>query len=940
MPDTPADHAPAPSHRAHPAGLPPAPATAFLGRAAELAEVVDLLGRTRLLTLAGPGGAGKTRLAVACAESVAASRPDGVCFVELAPVTDPVMVAAAVVAALGLDVAAPPGPLLEQQLHVGLSDRRLLLVLDNCEHLVEAVAAFVATLLRRCPHVRVLATSREVLGVAGETAWPIPPLGLPPESVAAPDALGEFGAVALFCERARAAQPSFRLDETNAAAVARICWRLDGIPLAIELAAARLRVLSARQIADRLDDRFALLRGNAPGVETRHRTLRAAMDWSDELLAEPERIVLRRLAVFGSTFDLAAAEAVAGRPETHPCDVLDLVSRLVDKSLVAVAPSGETARYRLLETVREYYLERLAESGELGPTRMRHAAHFAGLARDWLGRDGDLWWTVDGWAARATEEEHNFRTALLVGVEDGDADAVVHIAAALWMHWLFCSRLEARAWLEWAVAATAGRSGRARQFALVGLAFFLVFGEDVDLERSTATLQTALREALDSDDALMVGSAYYAIAESALARRDLAAAHAAGRAGLAAWAARGSVLASYSERLLGWVCLARGERADAVAHFERSLAIGWECDVATAHSAAALAPHLARDGDALRARSLADEAIVRARRLGWTTVEAMALVAATTTRVLVGDARHARDLAVELLALLVRTGGRSYLADAAELAALLLVDAGRDEAAAGLVGMCERIRGARAEHGPSHLAVECAAARERGRARLGATAWDAAAGRGALTPLSSGVAQARDALREVPAAPPAADASLRREGALWSVRHGTALARLRHVKGLADLAVLVARPGVDVHVLDLASPDPALARTASAAAPVLDQRALAAYRARLAQIDEDEKRAAHRRDEAGLVRLDLERAALQTELRVAAGLGGRVRPLGGEAAERARKAVAARLRDAVGRIAAELPELGAHLDRSLVTGLYCRYQPREPLSWDPTLLGD
>jgi non-specific serine/threonine protein kinase len=361
--------------------------TSFIGREREIAEVTRLLAgppsESRLLTLTGAGGCGKTRLALRVAGEALGDFPDGVWLVELAALADPALVAGAVAMAVG--VREVPGRALTESLVDHLRDRTLLLILDNCEHLVAAAAGLADVLLRSCPRLRVLATSREPLGSAGETIWRVPSLTLPPLSAAdAPllEPLTRYEAVRLFVERARAAVPAFAPSAENAPALVEICRRLDGIPLAIELAAARVRVFSAAQIAARLDDRFRLLTAGPRTALPRQQTLRATVDWSYDLLAEPERALLRRLSVFAGGWTFEAAEAVAAGDGIQTHAVLDLMAQLVDKSLVIAEEQRGAVRYRLLETIRAYARDRLLEAGEAERTRDRHLAYFLGLAEE------------------------------------------------------------------------------------------------------------------------------------------------------------------------------------------------------------------------------------------------------------------------------------------------------------------------------------------------------------------------------------------------------------------------------------------------------------------------------------------------------------------------------------------------------------------------------
>jgi predicted ATPase/class 3 adenylate cyclase len=350
--------------------------TSFVGRKRELDEVRALLRTTRLLTLSGAGGIGKTRLSQQLAAEVMDDFPDGVWFVELAPLTDPRLVPQSVAIVLGVKEEA--GHPVVEALVKYAKDRRLLLVLDNCEHLVQACAELVTQLLQSGPHLKILASSREPLRVAGEASYPVPALAVPdPGRAVTVPAMTQYEAVLLFVDRAVSAQPAFQLTEQNAAAVADICQRLDGIPLALELAAARVRALSVETIAARLTDRFRLLAGGNRTAMPRQQTLRALIDWSYDLLTEHERALLRRLAVFAGGWTLDAAEAVGAGGDIAQGDVLDLLSNLVDKSLVNMETDGQ--RYRLVETVRQYALERLDESGEGDASRSRHLAFYVAL---------------------------------------------------------------------------------------------------------------------------------------------------------------------------------------------------------------------------------------------------------------------------------------------------------------------------------------------------------------------------------------------------------------------------------------------------------------------------------------------------------------------------------------------------------------------------------
>jgi predicted ATPase/class 3 adenylate cyclase len=345
----------------------PAQLTSFVGREQAITDVTQLLTTSRLVTLTGPGGTGKTRLALQVAAGVLEAYSDGVWLIELAPLSDAALVPQAVATALGLreDASRP----ILATLTDFLSARNLLLIIDNCEHVVEACAQLAGALLRGCPNVHILASSRETLGIAGEAPFRVPSLATPdPRRLPPIEMLTQYEAVRLFVERAAAVLPGFRLTHDNASAIAQVCSRLDGIPLALELAAARVTVLRVEQIAARLDDRFRLLTGGSRTAVPRQQTLRALIDWSYDLLAEAERVMLQRSSVFVGGWTLEAAEAVCAGDGLDHDEVLDVLAQLVNKSLVvADREQGQETRYRLLETIRQYALERLVESGKRMP---------------------------------------------------------------------------------------------------------------------------------------------------------------------------------------------------------------------------------------------------------------------------------------------------------------------------------------------------------------------------------------------------------------------------------------------------------------------------------------------------------------------------------------------------------------------------------------------
>ncbi|TDV44877.1 putative ATPase [Actinophytocola oryzae] len=418
----------------------------FVGRDEDLASVTALVGEARLVSLTGPGGSGKTRLATEVGRTLVDRQPDGVWFVELAPVGDGADLPQAVLGALGMRAQIIAGgtrgmgePVVEapvDRLVSGLAHRALLLVLDNCEHLVAAAAELADRLLGDCPRLRILTTTREPLGITGETLWPVAPLALPPVDADPATAL-TFSSVRLLADRARAVRPGFTVDETTAHSVVHVCRALDGMPLAIELAAARLRTMSLDQIATRLDDRFRLLTGGSRMALPRHQTLRAVVDWSWDLLDDDERTLLRRLSVFYGGATVEAVEQVCAGTDLAEDRVLDLLTALVDKSLVLLV--GD--RYRLLETIKAYSRERLEEAGESERVRDAFVDWFnrlAATAEPHLRRAEQL-----EWLATLGADHDNLHAAVRAAIASGDAVVAARLVANVgWYWWLHGHKIE------------------------------------------------------------------------------------------------------------------------------------------------------------------------------------------------------------------------------------------------------------------------------------------------------------------------------------------------------------------------------------------------------------------------------------------------------------------------------------------------------------------
>ena len=612
--------------------------TSFVGREQALAELGHLLARTRLLTLTGPPGVGKTRLALRLAGEALDAYADGVWLVELAPLADPAFVPQVVAEVLGVQEQA--GQTLLGALIETLRPQQLLLILDNCEHLVVACAELVERLLRACPQLEIVATSREVLGIAGELAWPVPPLAVPaaqpaPATELASARQGE--AVRLFVDRACAASPTFTLTEHNVGAVVRICRRLDGIALALELAAARVRALNVEQLAVRLDaavgepgparpdERFRLLTSGSRAALPRQQTLRAAVDWSYALLPEAERALLRRLAVFAGGWTLEAAEAVCGGDFSSSSghgvaaeEVLELLVQLVNKSLVQAEYHADEQRYRLLETVREYAWEKLRQAGEEAAIRHRHLAWLGALAEAATPFFRGPRETV--WLDRFEAEIDNVRAALAWSQrEPAEAGAGLRLAGLLWPFWYRRARIgEGRGWLEAALAAGGGStSARAQALGAAGL---LAHAQNDAGRAETLTKQALdLYRALGDKPGVGMGMVTVAMGRIAHRRGDREQARALTEESLVLFREAGDRLwTAIALSGLGLLAQDRGDYPQAAAFYEDTLAlyggladrygIGW-----TLHYLGLVAQ---ASGDRARATSLLRESLKLRQEIG------------------------------------------------------------------------------------------------------------------------------------------------------------------------------------------------------------------------------------------------------------------------------------------------------------------------------------
>jgi predicted ATPase/DNA-binding CsgD family transcriptional regulator len=632
------------------AGLPVAVST-LVGREQERAEVAELVAETRVVTLTGSGGCGKTRLALEVAHDVAAGFEHGACWVELSWVSDPGSVAQALADAVG--VREEPGRALVDTVIDKLRVWHGLAVLDNCEHVVEACATLVGELLGSCPHLTVFATSREPLAIDGETTWEVPPLRVPDPQTRSAEEIVTADAVVLFETRARQVRPDFAVTDDNAAAVAQICRRLDGIPLAVELAAARVRVLSVEQIAAGLSDRFRLLTGGGRGVPSRQHTLEASVAWSFGLLADAVRLALARLSVFAGTFDLEAAQAVVAGSDIDETQVLDLVAALANRSLLQVGQHDGRARYRLLETIRLFARERLAELDDPARVRDSHLDFFIGLAnRAHAGLDGP---DAAAWNARLAADLAELRAAMAWAVDSDRPVAVLDIAEPTRRFWFDRSHYsEMLRWLRAAVDAPAATdTDRARGLVTASLVAF--GGGRLAQAHGLADRAVPVARTVDADDTLALGLALRASTGllSGLAGSEVVAADAEQAVALAqrlAGDATRALVLTFAGLTAGdGRALGQGQEL-----LEQALAVCEDAGVnftrPTVHTA--LGAYMLFSGELDRARERTQQGLAWARRIdrpGW---EAVAVAVLAAADLLVGDLDAAAEQVADAEALL------------------------------------------------------------------------------------------------------------------------------------------------------------------------------------------------------------------------------------------------------------------------------------------------
>lgn len=697
-PDLPAEFPPLRSLEALSHNL-PVQLTSFIGREREMAEVKRQLSAARLVTLTGAGGCGKTRLALQVAADLAEEYPDGVWLVELAPLREPGLVPQAVASALG--VREEPGRGLTETLADRLGPRELLLLLDNCEHLVGACAELADALLRACAKLKILDTSREPLGVAGEVTWRVPSLSLPDPGHLPPlEALTQYEGVRLFVDRATLGKPDFKVTGGNALQVARISHRLDGIPLAIELAAARVKVLTVEQIDERLDDRFRLLTGGVRTALPRHQTLRAAVDWSYDLLSLQERLLFGRLSVFAGGFTLEAAERVCSGDGLDESEVLGLLSGLVDRSLAVAEERSGKARYSLLNTMRQYAREKLEESGQEALPRTRHLDWCVSLAEraepELTGPD------QAEWLDRLEAEHDNLRAALTWSVNRrAGVEAGLRLGGALWRFWWQRGyQSEGRGWLEQALSAPADGPPAARAKAL--RAAGVMAGDHADYAASRAFLEESLAIAREFRDAEGVALALGNLGVVARRQGDFAAARPLHEESLALHRQVGEKRGiSLSLGNLGVVAMYQGDHEAARAHLEEGLTIDRELG-----DTFGIAGGLYRLGDLARTQ---------------------------------GDYRRATALHHEALALFRELGNKEGVPSSLERLAGVAVAQDDCDRAARLFGAAEALRHAMSAPVPPSERADHEHGVSLARAGLGAEAFEAAWAEGRAMPLERAI---------------------------------------------------------------------------------------------------------------------------------------------------------------------------------------------------------
>jgi len=748
-PDLPADFPPLNTLDARSNNLPAQP-TPLVGRVREVEEICERLRspEVRLLTLTGPGGTGKTRLGLQAAAEVLDEYEGGAFFVALDAVRDPAFVASAIAQPVGVTEGGER-PLVEE-LEAYLGSKQLLLVLDNFEQVLGA-APLVGELLARCPRLKVLVTSRAALRVYGEHEYPVPPLALPdPTRPSTADRLGDYEAVRLFVERAHASSPGFRLTDENARDVAEICARLDGLPLAVELAAARSKLLSPRSMLNRLDNRLRLLRGGAANLPARQQTLRGAMDWSHGLLGEQDKALFRRLSVFNGGFTLEAADEVC---DTGGLDVLDGVESLLDMSLLRREEGGEDPRFHMLQTIREFALERLHEAEEDEELSARHAEHYLALAEE---AEPDLYGPRAASRAEELETEHdNLRAALSWSLAGGHAGSGLRTANALWWFWhLRGHYTEGRRWLKESLArareaGVAGSASAAERAMALGRAGFLAVLQ-TDIVRAGELSREGLALARGSQDDPAAAVPLLTLGYVALFGGDHE------KAGALFGEALGVFRRLGNGRDVGWALFGlgtlerfRGDNAAAKALYEEALALfevagDGDLQAATAFN---LGDISMLEGDFGRAKGIFTEALASARKTGGRQAAAVSAANLGLIALFEGDHDRATAFLHDGLALSQDLGHRLEVVNCLEPLAALAGARGEPARAARLWGAAEALREAIGSPiSPADLGLLEPYLTE-ARARLGEAGWRSALAEGQVMTYEAAVSYAAQSSR-------------------------------------------------------------------------------------------------------------------------------------------------------------------------------------------------
>jgi non-specific serine/threonine protein kinase len=718
--------------------------TSFIGREGEMTRVKAALEASPLVTLTGAGGVGKTRLALQMALDLLPGLPDGAWLVDLAPLSDSERVPHAVAAALG--IREHPGRAVADVLLEFLRSKALLLLLDNCEHLLGAAAALADQLLRECPRLRILATSREGFGVSGETLQVIAPLAVPPsEATLSLDQVLRFEAVRLFASRAIDLSPGFTVTERNAGAVAEICRRLDGIPLALELAAGRIRAMTVEEIAGRLDDRFRLLTGGSRTALPRHQTLRGVLDWSHQLLSDAERVLLRRLSVFAGGFTLDAAEHVCVGQGLEAGEMLDLLIQLVGRSLAVFEDTERRTGYRLLETIRQYAQERLLEAGETDQVRAAHLAYFRALAEQ--SEDALHGPTQREWLDRLDAEPDNLEAALQWSLEPPQrperVEAGARLAGSVWWYWLMRDQLTyGRQWLETLLAAGSGISPAARAKCLMGLGAYAWRLDDY--RQAWEALDEGLTLGRQLGDGRLAGYALHFRAHVQEAWGQVEQAVSTHEESLAAFQALGGWELAKSYYCLGNALRKQGDLARAKPMLEKSLEIFRDFGEVwgLSHTLRGLGVVARSEGDRARALALFEESLLVSHETGDTSGTAAAQLLLGNMARREGQYGRATSLYRESLATVKTIGDRQGAAMCLAALSRVALAQGRAARAARLLGAAERLLevigwtfppGERAGHDRAVAAL---------RAALGGEEYERTAGLGALMTLDRAVAYA------------------------------------------------------------------------------------------------------------------------------------------------------------------------------------------------------